>query len=128
MEKTLKNNWLKTHMGDIFSYAGLLLCILVFSILSKGKLWSAYNIGVLIQQTCVYAILAMGAVFIYSMGYMDISLGAQVGVYCLLLILITNATGSLITGFASILAIAVLCGLINGYVSVKLGLPSIVTS
>ena len=57
MEKTLKNNWLKTHMGDIFSYAGLLLCILVFSILSKGKLWSAYNIGVLIQQTCVYAIL-----------------------------------------------------------------------
>ncbi len=128
MGKTMKNSSLKTHIGDIFSFAGLLLCVIVFSILSKGKLWSAYNLGVLVQQTCVYAILAMGAVFIYSMGYMDISLGAQVGVYCLLLILITNASGSLILGFVSILAIAILCGLINGYVSVKLGLPSIVTS
>ena len=117
MGKTMKNSSLKAHIGDIFSFAGLLLCVIVFSILSKGKLWSAYNLGVLVQQTCVYAILAMGAVFIYSMGYMDISLGAQVGVYCLLLILITNASGSLILGFVSILAIAILCGLINGYVS-----------
>lgn len=129
MGKTLKkNNWLTAHLGDIFSFAGLALCILVFTILSKGKLWSSYNLGVLIQQTCVYAILAMGAIFIYSMGYMDISLGAQVGVYCLLCILITNATGSLALGFCSILVIAIICGLINGYVSVKLGLPSIVTS
>jgi len=125
----MKNNtWLKTHAGDVFSYAGLALCIAVFSILSKGKLWSSYNLGVLVQQTCVYAIIAMGAIFIYSMGFMDISVGAQVGVYCLLCILITNASGSLILGFTSILAIAVLCGLMNGYVSVKLGLPSIVTS
>lgn len=128
MGKTLKNNWVKTHMGDILSYAGLLLCIVVFSILSKGKLWSAYNLSVLIQQTCVYAILAMGAVFIYSMGYMDISLGAQVGVYCLVLILVANATGSLLVAFLAILTLAIACGLINGYVSVKLGLPSIVTS
>lgn len=128
MEKTIKTNWLQTHLSDLLSYAGLLLCIVVFTVLSQGGLWSAYNLGILIQQTCVYAILTMGATFIYSMGYMDISVGAQLGVYCLLFILITNASGSPALGFCAILVIAIICGLINGYVSVKLRLPSIVTS
>ncbi len=128
MKKLIQNDRLRAHSGSLLSYGGLALCLIVFSILSKGRLFSAYNVGILIQAACVYAILAMGAIFIYSMGYMDISVGAQVGVYCILCILITNATGSLLLGFATILALALICGLINGYVSVMLGLPSIVTS
>lgn len=128
MVKTFHKEWFGKHGSDVLSYGGLLLCLAVFSILSRGRLWSAYNIGILIQAACVYAILSMGAVFIYSMGYMDISVGAQVGVYCIVCILVTNATGSLLMGFGAILGISVLCGLINGYVSVMLGLPSIVTS
>ncbi len=128
MKKVLNKDWLKVHGGDLLSYGGLVLCLIVFSILSQGRLWSAYNIRILIQAVCMYAILALGAMFIYSMGYMDISVGAQVGVYCILCILITNATGSLLVGFLSILVLALICGFINGYVSVMLGLPSIVTS
>lgn len=128
MKKIFQKDWLRAHSGSLLSYGGLVLCLVVFSILSRGRLWSAYNVGILIQAACVYAILAMGAVFIYSMGYMDISVGAQVGVYCILCILITNATGSLLLAFSAILGLALVCGLINGYVSVMLGLPSIVTS
>lgn len=128
MKTKLSKNWLKAHSGDVLSYGGLVLCLIVFSFLSQGRLWSAYNVRILIQAVCVYAILALGAVFIYSMGYMDISVGAQVGVYCILCILVTNATGSLLVGFLVILGLALLCGLINGYVAVMLGLPSIVTS
>ncbi len=128
MKNVLTKDWLKVHGGDLLSYGGLVLCLIVFSILSQGRLWSAYNIRILIQAVCVYAILALGAMFIYSMGYMDISVGAQVGVYCILCILVTNATGSLLLGFAVILVLALICGFINGYVSVMLGLPSIVTS
>ena len=123
-----KKKWLSAHGSDILSYGGLILCIVIFSILSQGKLWSAYNFRILIQSACVYAVLSIGAVFIYSMGYMDISVGAQVGVYCLLMILVTNATGSVLLGFGTILALALICGFINGYVAVMLGLPSIVTS
>ena len=127
-EKAIGKGWLAAHAGDLLSYGGLVLCLIVFSVLSQGRLWSAYNIRILIQAVCVYAILSLGAVFIYSMGYMDISVGAQVGVYCILCILTTNATGSLLAGFLVILGLALVCGLINGYVSVMLGLPSIVTS
>ena len=129
--KENKTSWLTEHAGDILSYGGLALCILLFTILSKvngNDFWSAYNLKKLIEQVCVYAILTVGAVFIYSMGAMDISVGAQIGVYCIILILTANATGSLLVGFLAVLALALLCGFFNGYVSVLLGLPSIVTS
>ena len=128
MEKENKQTWLQRHLFDLVSYGGLVFCLVIFSFLSGGKLWSSYNVGVLVQSTCVYVILAMGAVFIYSMGYMDISVGAQIGVYCILIILVTNKTHSLLAGFAVILGVSLICSLINGAVSVFLGLPSIVTS
>ena len=51
------------HISDILSYGGLVLCIVVFSILSQGRLFNAYNIKILVQAVCVYAIMAMGAIF-----------------------------------------------------------------
>ena len=128
MKKILNKDWLKVHSNDFLSYGGLILCLIIFSFMSEGRLWMPYNVGILIQAVCVYAILALGAMFIYSMGYMDISVGAQVGVYCLVLILITNKTGNLWLGFGMILVLALFCGLVNGLVAVILGLPSIVTS
>lgn len=113
---------------NLLSWGGLVLCLLIFSVLSRGKMWTPYNIRILVQGVCVYSILCLGAVFIYSMGYMDISVGAQVGVYGILLILIINKTGSIPAGFAVILLLALLCGFINGFVAVCLNLPSIVTS
>ncbi len=128
MKKSFSKERVSEHISDILSYGGLILCIVVFSILSQGRLFNAYNIKILVQAVCVYAIMAMGAIFIYSMGYMDISVGSQVGVYCILCIVVTNKTGSLLAGFLTILALSLICGLINGYVAVMLGLPSIVTS
>ena len=126
-ERTTFAAFVKSHIFDLTAYAGLIVMLVLFIIFNKGPRL-LYNFSSVIQAAAVYSILSLGAVFIYSMGYMDISLGAQIGVYCLLLILITNASGSLVLGFCSILAIAIVCGLINGFVSVKLGLPSIVTS
>ena len=126
--KKLGKELFTNHGADILSYGGLVLCVLIFSILSEGKIFSAYNFRILIQAVCVYAILCMGAMFVYAMGYMDISVGAQVGVYSILCILIANKTNSVWLGFLTILGLALICGFINGYVSVMLGLPSIVTS
>ena len=128
MLKKLNKEWFSNHSSDVLSYGGLVLCIIVFAILSGGNLFSANNFRILIQAVCVYAILSMGAMFVYSMGYMDISVGAQVGVYSILCILIANTTGSILLAFLAILGLALVCGFINGYVAVMLGLPSIVTS
>ena len=122
--------FIKNHIFDLTAYAGLAVMLILFLVFNSGSRL-AYNFGSVIQAAAVYAILALGAVFIYSMGFMDVSLGQQVGVYVILMILIGNKIGGVpgvIVGVLLVLIVALICGAINGAVSIFLGLPSIVTS
>lgn len=91
-----------------------------------------YNATTVLQTVAPYAIISLGSVFVYSMGFMDVSVGQQVGVYAILYILISNKMGGttkgVVVAFIVVLAIALACGAFNGAVAVWLGLPSIVTS
>ena len=129
-EKVSFGAFLKSHLFDLTAYAGLIVMLVLFFIFNNGPRL-AYNFSSVIQAAAVYSIIALGAVFIYSMGFMDVSLGQQVGVYVILMILIGNSIGGVagvVVGFLVVLALALLCGAINGAVSIFLGLPSIVTS
>ena len=122
--------FVKAHIFDLTAYAGLIVMLILFLVFNSGPRL-AYNFGSVIQAAAVYAIIALGAVFIYSMGFMDVSLGQQIGVYVVLMILIGNKIGGVpgvVIGFLVVLALALACGAINGAISIFLGLPSIVTS
>lgn len=129
-EKNKTASWLKTHIYDVAAYGGLALTVILFLIFSGDKLM--YNATTVLQTVAPYAIISLGAVFVYSMGFMDVSVGQQVGVYAILYILISDKMGGTIAGvvvaFIVVLAIALACGAFNGAVAVWLGLPSIVTS
>ena len=129
-ERTSFTGFVKNHFFDLTAYAGLAIMMILFVVFNSGPRLM-YNFSAVIQSAAVYSILALGAVFIYSMGFMDVSLGQQVGVYVILMILIGNKIGGVpgvIVGFLVVLALALVCGAINGAVSIFLGLPSIVTS
>jgi ribose transport system permease protein len=127
MEKK-KLHSIKNILTPFVPYLGLLLVILVFYITTKGRLFSPYNTRIVIQQTTALAIICLGAVFVYSLGELDVSIGATVGICTLIIINIINSGYPLIAGFAAALALALCFGFINGAVSTWLGLPSIVTS
>ncbi len=122
--------WMKNHIFDIAAYAGLVVTFILFFIYSGDKLM--YNATTVLQTAAPYVIITLGAVFVYSMGFMDVSVGQQVGVYAILIVLVSNAMGGtkigVFVGFIVVLIIALLCGAFNGAVAVWLGLPSIVTS
>lgn len=121
--------FLSSHLYDVAAYAGLLITVVLFLIFSGNKL--VYNMGTVLQAASTYAVISLGGVFIYSMGYMDVSLGQQVGVYAIMMVMIGNSLGGavgIVVGFLAVLALALLCGAFNGAVAVFLGLPSIVTS
>lgn len=129
-EKTTPAQFLKKHIYDITSYMGLAIVLVLFVIFNVGPRFM-YNLSSVLQSAATYAVIALGAVFVYSMGFMDVSIGQQVGVYAILMILIENKIGGVpgvIAGFLVALVIALICGAINGAVAVWLGLPSIVTS
>lgn len=109
--------WLRTHGSGLAAYGGLLLCILVFSIVPPmfgQSIWTGAKLSTLMSDVIVTALMAVGAVFVYSLGNMDISIGGQVGLYATLMVLLGNRTGSLSAGILLSLLIAVCIGVING--------------
>jgi len=130
-EKQTLVQWLKKHGSTAASLGGLIFCIVFFSITTgiKGEsIWSGDKLSTLIGDVIVTALMAVGAVFIYSLGNMDVSIGKQVGLYSTMLVLIGNATGSLLPGILACIAVAVIIGIINGAAGELLHMYSVISS
>lgn len=125
----------KMHLGSIKNiltafvpYLGLLMVVLIFSFTTEGRLFSRYNTHIIVQQATALAIICLGAVFVYSLGEIDVSISSCIGICTLIEINLINAGYPLYVGFITALVLALAFGLVNGAVSSWLGLPSIVTS
>ncbi len=135
MEKGTKRifslNWLKAHASEVAGYGGLIFCIIFFTILTPifgESIWSASKLSTLISDVIVLALMAVGAVFVYSLGSMDISIGKQVGLYATLMVALGNATGSLVWGILLSIVISVVIGVINGATGELLHIHPIISS
>ena len=130
--KIFSKEWLQKNAFLLAAYGGLILCLIIFSVLppmvTGVSIWAAGPFKSIIKHITVYALMSMGAVFVYSLGYMDISIGAQLSMYSLLIMLSNSWTGSIWPGVLLCLVISVVCGMVNGAVAVILKMPSIVTS
>ena len=123
--------WVKAHAMDLAAYGGLVVCIIIFSIFPPffgENLWSAAKLSTLMSSEIVTALLSVGAVFIYSMGCMDISVGGQVGLYATIIVVMGNKTGSLIPGILLSLVIALAIGVVNGATGQLLHIYPIISS
>lgn len=123
--------WLKKHSAQVAAYSGLVLCIVFFTILTPifgESIWSAAKIKTLMQNVIVLALMSVGATFVYSLGSMDISIGRQVGLYATLVVIIGNATGSLVWGVLLSLVISVVISAINGASGEVLNIHPVISS
>ena len=123
--------WLKKHSAQVAAYSGLALCIVCFTILTPifgESIWSAAKIKTLMQNVIVLALMSVGATFVYSLGSMDISIGRQVGLYATLVVIIGNATGSLLWGILLSQVISVVISAINGAAGEVLNIHPVISS
>jgi len=118
----------RQHAPDLASLLGLVVVIIIFSFTTQGQLYSSYNFYIIVQQAITLTITAVGAVFIYALGGMDISIGSALGVSCMLEVLILNATGNITLAILASLAVTIVYGLVNSLVSSWLRIPMIITS
>ena len=133
MKKTniATKEWVKNHMSTIAGCGGLVFCLIFFSILTPlfgESIWTASKISTLISDVIVLALMSVGAVFVYALGSMDISIGKQVGLYATIMVAMGNATGSLVGGILVSLVIAVVIGVINGATGELLHIHPIISS
>lgn len=128
MKDASKRAGILAELSAFLPLAGLILVTLVFGITSKGLLFSPYNLRSLITQTTPILIMACGAMFIYSLGNMDVSMGTEVGVCGLCSVLVVNATGSLELAIAVSIIMAVAFSSVNSVLSGILKIPPILAS
>ena len=123
--------WIKGHSSDLAAYGGLVVCLIVFSVVPPffgENIWSGEKLATLISNVVVIALMSVGAVFVYSLGHMDVSIGRQIGLYATLMVLLGNKTGSLIPGIVLSAAIAAGIAVINGSAGQLLKIHPIIPS
>ena len=120
---------LKERIPAFASVLGLAVLIAAYYIVGALRdANTAYGLKAIINQSVVTALVATGAVFIYTLGSFDISLGAATGVSALLGAMAYNASGSLLVMFLVCMAVAVVIGLINSSLASVFNLPIFVTT
>jgi ribose transport system permease protein len=120
--------FLSRNKNTLVRYGSLLLVLVLFGIITKGALFSEYNLKSLIGQTCALLMIAAGMIFVFSHGAIDIASGSVAGICGLAVTLILNATGSVFLAVSSAVVVSVLLYLFCWFATVKFGLMSTISS
>lgn len=119
---------LKEHKGELIQWGSLFFVIILFSILSGGEIFSAYNLKTLIGQVSSLLIMACGLLFVFAAGSFDIASGSVAGLCSLVMVLLANSTGSLALGIVVAILLSMVLYFLECFISVKLKLITTIGS
>lgn len=108
-----------TSFSSLF---GLLALLAIYFYKMDGAV-SAYSLGIIVEQATVVAIVATGAIFVFSFGQFDISLGAATAVAAMVGAITFNQTESVLLMFLASIGTGLAIGLIESLLAVLLNLP-----
>lgn len=125
----MKNYKLKKYIMNLTPLFGLAVLFIAFLVFGKIRdINVAYGLKSIINQSVVVAVVATGAVFIYTLGSFDISLGASVAVSALLGGMAYNRTENILAMALVCIGVAVFIGLFNSVLASVFNLPVFVTT
>ncbi len=123
MKKTHNLYQMKTKLLTLAPLLGMIFTIFIFAILTDGKTISAINLKNLSNQVVVTALVAIGSIFAFSCGALDMSLSGCVCVSAIAGAIVASKTGSFTAMIATIVAVSLLIGLAKGLFAAYLELP-----
>lgn len=125
----MKKKGLKKYIMNLTPLFGLLALFAAFLVLGKIQdINISYGLKSIINQSVVVAVVATGAIFIYTLGSFDISLGASVAVSALIGGMVYNRTENIFIMTVVCIGVAVLIGLFNSVLASVFNLPVFVTT
>jgi len=111
---------------QIVPFLGLFLVVILFELLSGGKLLSSRNMTMLLNQAFTLSLGAIGCSFVIAQGNLDFSLGGIVG--------ITAAFAASTAGISPLVSVLVaisaglVIGIFNGAIHAFFGIPAFVVT
>lgn len=119
-----------TTLRNLAPALGFVLVLLFFILTTKGNIVSAGNLQSLLNQVIVVALVAVGSVFVFGTGSLDMSVGGCVCLSAVLSCMVAISTGSLLLAFIvcmlTSLALGLLKGIFAAFVEVPLFIVTIV--
>jgi ribose transport system permease protein len=116
------SGFIQSWLNWIGPILGLLLVILIFSVLmdSPGRFLSPFNLRIVLAQTVIVAIGAIGMTLIIISGGIDLSVGSAIALTGVITALALNTGLSPATAMAAGILVGGLVGLVNGLVITRL--------
>lgn len=114
--ETVKQKKLATCSQQLYAMLPLIaLVVLVtfFAVATKGQSISPMNIGIIFNQVVVVAVVSLGAIFVYSMGALDLSLGVATAFSAAIGAIVFNNTGSITMMVLTCMAIGVCIAMVT---------------
>ncbi|MGM9562808.1 MAG: ABC transporter permease [Faecousia sp.] len=114
------------YLREVIPFVGLLLMLLVFGILTEGKLLRPKNLLLILNQAYVLLIAATGVFFVMTIGGLDFSQGSIIGVAGIVIAYVAriNVPLAVVCGVLT----GALIGLINGVMNVFVKIPSFIVT
>ena len=120
---------MKKAFTNLAPIAGLLALIILYFVLGTVKdINVTYGLKTIFNQSVVVAVVATGAVFIYTLGSFDISLGASTAVSALVGGMIYLRTENIWLMFLTCIGVAIIVALLNSVLASVFNLPVFVTT
>jgi ribose transport system permease protein len=123
----MKNKNLHKILADIFPFVILASLVLLFSILTQGKLLALRNIRSIFNEIIPLAIGGLGMIFVISQGSTDISMGSVLA-FAGTVTALTSAFLPIYLLFPVAMILGALIGLLNGLLVSYFKMPSIMVT
>ena len=118
----VKNGLIRT----LFSYFGLVLIVVMFSILTHGDLLKENNIKLILDQMIVLMLSCIGVFFVMTLGGLDFSQGSILGLSSIAVAYFSQT--SIVLGVIAGIVVGALIGFLNGILHVKLKVLSFIVT
>lgn len=120
MNKSINIKNLLINMTPII---GLVLTIVVFAILTDGRTIGHVNVKILLSNFLVTSIVAVGAVFAFGCGALDMSLGGSICLTVIAGAMVAKSTESVLLMIITIFVVSMVISLLKGIITAFLDLP-----
>ena len=128
-QKTFNRNKIGQLMVTILPFVALIVLFALFVgvVSMKGYRLDMY-LQIVFNEGVVLAVVATGAIFIYTLGTFDISLGAATLFAATMGVLAYNATENMALMILAIFASGIICSLLNSVLASVFHIPAFVTT
>lgn len=118
----------RIKLRDVVPFIAFLVIFIFFAIASGGRMLSAYNLKLILEQSMITIIVGCGVLFVVAQGSIDLSVGVNLALSGVVATWLANTTGMPLLLIPAALAVGTIVGLINGIIVSKFKVPSFMLS